>query len=122
MSCELVTDTSPAFPTIAWKTPWGVSHERPQAPPDIYKKESFIWNKEEGIDLVEAMENADRGFEERSVMSKVLNVSGRVRAFPTASQTGTGELGRAREQDGPRMRGDKLMDGPSKRKAPVSVL
>ena len=71
---------------------------------------------------MEAMENADRGFEERSVMSKVLNVSGRVRAFPTASQTGTGELGRAREQDGPRTRGDKLMDGPSKRKAPVSVL
>ena len=43
--CELVTNAGAAFSTIAWKT-LRVSHERPQAPPDIYKKESFIWNKE----------------------------------------------------------------------------
>ena len=32
--------------------------QRPQAPPEISKKESFIWNKEGGFNLVEAMENA----------------------------------------------------------------
>jgi len=55
----------------------GVSHnrfenaarfqQRPQAPPDIYTKR-FIGNKEGGINLVEAMENALRGFEEHSVV------------------------------------------------------
>ena len=65
MGCELVTKAGAAFSTIAWKTPWGVSHERPQAPPDIHKKESFICNTEEGIDLVEAMENAHAGFDDR---------------------------------------------------------
>ena len=58
----------------------GVSHnrfenasrfqQRPQAPPDIVKR--FLWRTEEGIDLVEAMENALPGFDERSVVEQGL--------------------------------------------------
>ena len=51
MGCELVTKAAAAFSTIAWKTLARLP-QRPQAPADIYKKKSFIWNKEGGIDLV----------------------------------------------------------------------
>ncbi len=79
-SCELVTNAAA-----------GVSHnrfenasrfqQRPQAPPDIYTKR-FIWKTEGGIDLVEAMENALPGFDERSVVEQGLEPSGRWGRFP----------------------------------------
>ncbi len=74
--CELVTNAAAAFSTIAWKT-LRVSHERPQAPADIYKKESFIWNKEGASIYWRQWKTPLPGFEESSVVvSKVLNHQG----------------------------------------------
>ncbi len=73
----------PAFPTIALKT-LRRFQQRPQAPPAIYTKR-FIGirrNKEGGINLVEAMENALPDFEEHSVVGQGLEPSGRWGRFP----------------------------------------
>ena len=43
---ELVTNAAAAFSTIAWKT-LRVSHERPQAPPDIYTRKSHSFEHKE---------------------------------------------------------------------------
>ena len=70
-----LTNAGAAFSIIAWKT-LRVSTQRPQAPPDIYKKVHSFENKEEGLDLMEAMENAHSGFEEAQSLRKVLSPQG----------------------------------------------
>ncbi len=79
-SCELVTNAAA-----------GVFHnrfeiasrfqQRPQAPPGHIYKTIHLENGR-GIDLVETMENALPGFEERSVVEQGLEPSGRWGRFP----------------------------------------